>query len=340
MASVPANLITGFLGVGKTTAIIDLMKHAGSQRWAVVINEVGDVGIDGAVLAAEGHDELVVREIAGGCICCTSGPMFQVHLVRLMREVRPDRVIVEPTGLAHPASLLDTMRRPGLGLDCKAVITLVDPSKCFNPRYAEHEVYADQIRLADVLVANRCDRASEEMIQCFFEQYSTLDPPKQLLASTSHGVLDPRWLDLPGSPAMVSRMDRLHQLPEAIDLRPGATGPAPMVPHITPALSPEVSTSGWIFPAAWVFDRRRLECALQVLVRPNPALPAGVLRLKGVFHTPGLWLNVHATDEEIQWRALNHRRDSRVEVIAPSAPAPDWDAVELALRESRWRRPS
>lgn len=338
MRRIPANLITGFLGVGKTTAILDaLTKRERGERWAIVVNEVGRVGIDGAVMDDAADGDLVVREIPGGCICCTSGPLFQVHLVRIMREIKPDRLVVEPTGLAHPAALLDTMRRPGLGLDCKAVITLVDPVKFVHPKWSEHETYADQVRLADILVANQCDRASEAQIARFREVANQADPPKRVVATTQHGVLDPAWLDMDAGPSRVTRVPSLRESASQVELRSGE----PLALNAPMRLPDEVEgayTCGWVFPPKWVFDRQRLELVLQELVRPNPALPNGVLRLKGVFHTPGLWLHVNASDEEIRWRALNHRRDSRVEIIVEVQP--DWDAVEERLRSARWQRPA
>ena len=74
MQSVPTNLITGFLGVGKTTAVIDLLKQkAAGSRWAVLVNEYGEVSIDGALIEGSGPEGVTVQEVAGGCVCCASG---------------------------------------------------------------------------------------------------------------------------------------------------------------------------------------------------------------------------------------------------------------------------
>ena len=109
--AVPTTIVTGFLGVGKTTAILDLLaRRPAGARWAVLVNEFGQVGLDGAILPSEGG--VVVREIAGGCVCCTAGPQLGVAINRLLREHRPDRLILEPTGLASPASILDLLRGP------------------------------------------------------------------------------------------------------------------------------------------------------------------------------------------------------------------------------------
>ena len=81
---VPANLITGFLGVGKTTAILDLLRHRpAGDRWAVIVNEYGEVGIDGAILADAADGSLDIREVEGGCICCTSAAEFNLTLAQV-----------------------------------------------------------------------------------------------------------------------------------------------------------------------------------------------------------------------------------------------------------------
>lgn len=81
---VPINLITGFLGTGKTTALLTLLaQKPADQVWAVIVNEFGEVGIDGAVLEGAGAE---IREIAGGCLCCATGPQLPITLAKVIRE--------------------------------------------------------------------------------------------------------------------------------------------------------------------------------------------------------------------------------------------------------------
>lgn len=94
------NLITGFLGSGKTTSILHLLAHKDpAEKWAVLVNEFGEVGIDGALLADSGA---LLKEIPGGCMCCVNGLPMQVGLNTLLRQGKPDRLLIEPTGLGHP----------------------------------------------------------------------------------------------------------------------------------------------------------------------------------------------------------------------------------------------
>ncbi len=141
LLNVPTNLMMGFLGVGKTTAILDLLKQKPeNENWAVLVNEFGKIGIDGAIYSAAG---VAVKEIAGGCLCCTVGLPFQVSVNRLLKEVRPDRLLIEPTGLGHPKKVLD-MLMTGVfkeTLELRASICLVDPEKLKDNRYTTHETF-------------------------------------------------------------------------------------------------------------------------------------------------------------------------------------------------------
>ena len=298
---IPTTLVTGALGVGKTTAILDLLgRRPAGARWAVLVNDFGRVGIDGAVLGETGGIE--VREIAGGCICCTANVPLRVALVRLVRELAPERLIVEPTGLAHPASIVDVVRSPGLreAVALRATITLVDPRRFLADR--SDPLYADQVRAADVLVGSWADRATPEILARFEEAARALYPPPIVVATTSFGELDPAWLELEPSPRGMLRTD------------PGAAG------------SGEI---GFVWEPARRFALDGLQDLLQRLVRPGELLPAGVLRLKGVFHTNRGFLLVHASPDEIRFEPIGWRRDSRVALVAEAVP--DADAIGAAF---------
>jgi G3E family GTPase len=220
----------------------------------------------------------------------------------------------------------------------KAVITLVDPGHFLDPERRAHETYADQVLLADVLVANRCDQASEDLMERFRAAAAALYPPKVVVAETSFGALDPAWLDL--DPAPTSRL----QLPWAPDLVRIAPAPAqalgggpPSAPG--PGAAPYrdavdgVEGFGWVWPASARFDRWALQEAMQRLVHPNPAATEGLLRVKGVFQTPRVTLLVQADPSQVRMEPLDWRRDSRVEVIAAAGTVSE-DALCRALEEA------
>ena len=154
-------LIAGFLGSGKTTLILSLARRAATAklRVAIIVNEVGEVGIDGSVLRL---GELEVKEIAGGCICCQIGPDLVLRTLReLARAFQPDLVIVEASGVAAPAGVLDALHRyPVETTTGIRTVTLVDPVR-FEALYdVLTPLIESQIQGADVLVVTKKDQAT------------------------------------------------------------------------------------------------------------------------------------------------------------------------------------
>jgi len=317
---VPTTVVTGFLGVGKTTAMLDLLENRPhGERWAVLVNEFGEVGIDGAVLHAGGG--FAVREVAGGCICCSGRLHLRVALTRLLREVRPDRLLIEPTGLGHPAGIIDTLRDEWLAqaLDVRATLCLVDPRQFANPSVSGTPAYQDQLNLADVLIANKTDLASAEQLEAFLAFAAQLYPSKLAVAETRHGKLDPAWLDLD------PRRDRAAAFPDA---HHGHAHTEPATGAIGRRESAGLGSfaCGWVFPPETVFNRQRLQALFAGFDGVN-----GLQRAKGVFRTGREWVLGNWTPDGAEFRAIAYRRDSRVELIAAGDEAPDWDAVEAAL---------
>ncbi len=308
---VPTTVVTGALGVGKTTAVLELFsRRPVNERWAVLVNEFGEVGVDGAAMAGSGIE---VREVAGGCICCAAGMELRVALVELLRRAEPDRLLIEPTGLARPAAVLDQLRSPGIAdaVRVRATIGLVDPRQFVDDAVRGADTYSDQLLVSDILVGHKADLCTSAQLQRFREISEALDPPKVIVDTAVQGRLPAEWLDLDPSPARVEGHGghRLHG-------------------------SDEAASRGWLFPADAVFDRALLELTIQDLVRPGALLGAGVLRLKGIFRTRRAWLWIDATADTIRSQGTDWRRDSRMDVVVPPTPEPDWDIVEAALKQA------
>lgn len=321
---VPTSVITGFLGVGKTTAMLELLKSRPSgERWAVLVNEFGEVGIDGAVLQAGAG--FALREVPGGCMCCSGRVQMRVALTRLLREAKPDRLLIEPTGLGHPAGIIDTLRDEWLArtLDLRATICLVDPRQLADPRYADAPAYQDQINLADVLVANKTDLASAAQLEAFGAFAAQLYPPKLLVAETRHGKLDPAWLDLhPGRDRAAAFPDAHRDHAATVAARPAEHG----MPQRHESASLGNVGCGWLFPPEAVFRQERLQALFGTF-----AQIAGLQRAKGVFRIGREWVLANWTGDGAEFRPIAYRRDSRVELLAVGHEVPDWDAVEALL---------
>ncbi len=297
----PVNLITGFLGVGKTTAILDLLaRRPAGSRWAVLVNEFGQVGIDGATLTQDG---VAVREVPGGCICCTAQLPLRVALTKLLREVRPERLLIEPTGLGHPAGVIDVLRSEGLAsaLELRNVICLVDPRQLSDEQYRSLETYQDQIALADVLVANKGDLATPLQLQAFAEFAAQLYPPKRLVAQVSQGQLDAAWLDIESTANISLSAAQSHD-------------------------THQFTAQGWVYSPEQVFDPAKLKVLFEAW-----ANDAQIVRAKGVFRIGRDWRLLNLVGGKVDMAPVAYRRDSRLDVIARAQAGLDWGEVETRM---------
>lgn len=337
-APIPTNLITGFLGVGKTTAILDLaQRRPAGERWAILVNEYGEVGLDQAIYEGGGDDRLFVSEIAGGCFCCMSGMPLEWTLPELIRQSRPDRLIIEPTGLGHPARVLDQLRGPQFRdvLDVRTTIGIADPRDFQNPRIGKSPVFLDQIQLADVLVINKIDVVPPEVVSEFRQWAEGLYPTKLLITTTQGGRLDPTWLDLESTEYRQPLFPDAHskelapsnsaaelktvplQLEQPIRATPGQ-------PLRFPGLDQVSETQGWIFTPQDIFRRDAL---LDML-----GGGFSIRRIKGVFQVEDDWIVFNRVGWEMSVQQTAYRRDSRLEVILDH-PSRRWSEFDYELRK-------
>lgn len=173
----PTNIITGFLGTGKTTAILQLLKAKPSnEQWAVLVNEFGEIGIDGAILTDQGA---LIKEVPGGCMCCAAGVPMSVAITALLRT-KPDRLIVEPTGLGHAHKVLATLESVQFAdyIDLRATIGMVDPRYLSQEKYLENSNFTDQLAISDIVIGNKVDQCHAHDIDVFNDWITDQNPPK------------------------------------------------------------------------------------------------------------------------------------------------------------------
>ena len=329
IAAVPTTLITGFFGVGKTTTLRSLIERKPeTEIWAILVNEFGEVGVDGAVLKPLSGDGVQVREIAGGCLCCTANVPMRVAVTEILRRVRPDRLLVEPTGIGHPAGLVDELRDTELtaAIELRAVICIVDPRLIHDERIQAVEVFRDQVAIADVLVAGKADLASEEELERFREWARALFPPKTHIATAARGEIDFGFLDLHFSGGAAGNSKGHEHGNAEIQARSFGDGCFERLPSVGAG----IRGCGWIFGPNFVFDQGGIADCLG-----PPGLPGiaagGVLRVKGVFRTGCDWIYLNRSGDDCDISEIAYRRDSRAEVIVPEGTSADWDQLEVAI---------
>ena len=185
MKKTPVNIISGFLGSGKTTAIIKLLgQKPEDQQWAIIINEFGKVSIDSQTLRSS-SDSGNIFEISGGCICCSAKGYFQENLENIIKSGNYDRIIIEPSGLGG-IEMVSEIVNANFNLNLMPVISLVDIACVENTRLQINPIYRKQISKADIIVFSKCDLLTESEAQDrLTEKFKSLFPDKQHYLSIS-----------------------------------------------------------------------------------------------------------------------------------------------------------
>ena len=327
--AIPTNIITGFLGVGKTTSINALLaSKPEGESWAVLVNEFGQVGIDQDMMPDQ--EGLHVKELAGGCICCAMGASLTPTLKALIEQAHPDRLIIEPTGIGHPEGIIDTLMGPSFKdtLDLRATVCLLDPRSLELEGVVNNEIFHDQLNLADVVMINKCDIADPELIELAESSLGNMFPPKQHIARTVKGHIDPALLDLVRNGQLSSQFpdahkhehhhnhdhshhDHVHHTSQPALAERGA--PIRKTGH-----GSNLFSCGWIFHRDDCFDFWALEAILNGL--------EDIQRIKGVIRIGHAWVFFNRVKDEHDFDKVAYRRDSRIEII--SSRELDWEQIE------------
>jgi len=320
---IPTNIISGFLGAGKTTAIRWLLEHApAGETWGVLVNEFGEIGIDAALLESSGA---LVREVPGGCMCCVAGLPMTIGLNTLLAK-NPDRILIEPTGLGHPARIIATLTGEiyARQLDLRAMVTLVDPRNLDDRRYFDNDNFQDQAALADVLVANKLDCCTDQQRRLFRAWAEAMHPPGRQLGWVSHGQLEPAWLDLEHQARSVGASRHHHAA--------AGNGPEPSPPVLAPGerLARRENRGQGYYSCGWLAAATE-RFSFGMLFDLFSGLPA--TRVKGVLNTDRGRFGFNAAEGVLSVQQHSPaNEDSRLEIIHRE-PLP-WDVIEQALLQA------
>ncbi len=213
MRTVAVDILTGFLGSGKTTLLRHVLQHGlRGKPVAVVMNEIGEVGIDGTVITGLSNVEKMV-ELSSGCICCQIDDYkFDLAIQEIVETAKPHLIVIESTGLADPEPLAYRVKTAGLGLD--AVITVVDAANA-GRHLRETEVARAQIEAADFLVLNKLDLVDQAAARRLEKRLARMNPRAERLR-TVRGAVDSDLLFATGVAAYRERArpraqsDHLH----------------------------------------------------------------------------------------------------------------------------------
>jgi len=371
----PVNVITGVLGAGKTTFITSLLSNAkpADETWAVVVNDFGALGIDGALFddavggtsgGAKGgasDDKIIVRQVSGGCACCATAAPFTLAVAQVLRRYKPHRVLVEPSGMGDAGRVIDALRSEHLAqsVDVRATIAVVDVREFRSGGQGGGvrmgELWRKQCECADALVGSFGDRAqednSDDAIEGFKEFGRSFWPKKAEVFVISErfpdGTVDADVLDVEcGWTGRDMAADANADVQTST-----SAGPFVMKPVLTPNGNPWMvktttdafASCGYAFHVDDVFVRPLLKAFFDEFLLAR----ADVIRFKGIFRLGADWVRPDIVESNpgrdgnssspasrvIKFTSVAYRRDSRFELIRQRGVDVDADEDESAF----WR---
>jgi G3E family GTPase len=205
----PVTLVTGFLGSGKTTLVNHILSNREGVRAAVLVNELGEIGIDNDLIVAA-HDGMI--ELTNGCICCSTNTDLVDSIVRVLGRPEPvDHIIVETTGVADPLPVATTFQRPEFRdtLRLDAIVAVADAEQFSLDRF-DGSAPRNQLRYADAILLNKSDRADAGRLDTIEEKIRSLNEQARLVRTTQSAVPLPLILDVDLFRPRHARHDHKH----------------------------------------------------------------------------------------------------------------------------------
>lgn len=341
VAPIPVHVIIGPLGAGKTTLIARLLADKPPhENWVVLLNEYSEAGIDALTVAAAARGAYDVRLIAGGCLCCTGEQDFRRNLRRLVSDVRPARMLVEPSGIGHPAGIVEELLAYETAgqLQLEGIVSLVDPARLGAALEDSDALLRDQLDIGDALVLTKADLADAAHFEAFASLVARASPAKAWAGMSVQGALPlaalqagrgahraaAREIRRPdghamadGHPASPSD-DRHHGVDDSESVRL-AGGERRVVRYLGRA------GADWWFGRAVCFDEAAIIGTLGTAVR-------GCARFKAVLRVAeDRWLLVQHDGGPLTLRESSWRRDSRAELVAQPGQDVDWSALDAVF---------
>lgn len=315
------NVVYGFLGAGKTTFIKYVMERPlKNERTVVMVNEFGEVGVDGLILAEAGDQSSAVVEMPSGCICCTMAADFRRTFLDVHRRFAPDRMIIEPTGVATIAQIVRILEGEDLQPlhSCLHLIHVVDGSEFLSFFTRQRHLVENQLRASTCIILNKADRIQPKMVDVLEGSMRQINPAADVYAA-SFARLDPVTLaKILGSIEAEAQhdespVDSEHGMAQDHGHEHGLEG--------------QYDSIGNTFSAS--FDKGRLHEFFTSLMNQRFGR---VVRAKGIFQTPGSWVRMELASNEVRLEPAAPAAHSIVSIIGQDMKKPE---IESALNDCR-----
>ncbi|MBC9227801.1 GTP-binding protein [bacterium SPL81] len=318
--AVPTHIISGFLGAGKTTLLQHLLTQKPEHEvWAVLMNEFGQIGVDQQLITQQ--QGYTVKELLGGCLCCSSQLPMQIALSRLLTESKPDRLFIEPTGLGHPTQLLEQLTEVHWqsSLSMRALVIVIDGSRLQDQSWVQQNLYTDQLKAAQIVVLSHIDCMTEADHQAFFALKEEYQAYVQFWFEAENGLVDIEQLDVIQQPLnrKIQPLLKLQRTQSMVEQQ----AEIKQLPYHYVETAQGYTVAGWKLPKRWQFNFYDL---LDVLCSQKDWV-----RIKGIFNTDQGWKTFNFNPQQFNYKSSEESIDNRVEVIVQTQQ--DWATFEAQL---------
>jgi G3E family GTPase len=292
------DIVFGFLGSGKTTFIGRVLKDWGNrERIVVLVNEFGEVGIDGSLLARQGGN---VVEMPSGCICCTLQADFRSQMLDIIRFMKPQRLIVEPTGVATIEQIRSIVDAQLFENAVKEVhdIMIADATGFMDLYKANRHFVESQVKHAHIVLLNKCDRVDKRKARVVQSAISAINPHITVL-TTEFGGVD--WAEYHAALSAISarrihgddleEKNRLHQAENTLGYE----------------------SFGCVYRDL-IFEQNAIETLFTRLADAGSGM-GEIVRAKGIFRIEKGWLLVELASGEMASQPIQESQETRVSVI-------------------------
>jgi len=304
------DIVFGFLGSGKTTFIIRALEKWGAEEKIVVlVNEFGDVGIDGDLLTGQGGD---VVEMPSGCICCTLQADFRAQMLEISQAIKPDRVIVEPTGVATIAQVRSIVEAELFEHVIEKInnILIADATGFIGLYKANRHFVESQVRNAQLALLNKCDRVDKRNAMVTQGALSSINPEMTVLM-TEFGAVDWAEYQFALSTAPLSKEDVWKEEDHLAQITAAGGVSHPHLHEDKDALGYE--SFGCVY-GDLSFDQGRLEGLFQELNASKSGM-GEVVRAKGIFRVGDKWTLMELASGEFSSQPVGNSNESKVSII-------------------------
>jgi G3E family GTPase len=302
------DVIYGFLGSGKTTFISRILKEWGDkEKIVVLVNEFGEVGIDGTLLQGQGGK---IVEMPGGCVCCTLQADFKSQMLDIFQMIHPERLIIEPTGVATIGQIRAIVELQVFEdvIDTVNNILITDATGFMALYKANSSFVESQVTNARLVILNKCDKVDHKRVLLIRDAISAINPDATVLLAEFGGVDWGQYqLALATSPT-----SRHRQSVPAGHLHPGEEHPGETPTHH----HHEQDALGYE-SVGLTFDNLQFSQPLleDLFSRLNDSAMGTVVRAKGIFQVGRKWILLELASGEISTQPVREAEQSKVAVI-------------------------